>query len=290
MVAGLESRHKFIRNTVARFLQEDIDDDQGADDVPVNWNIHLSPEGAERIAFDRHIQRPEAKSSLTALSSETTSRPESRPPSDSQRPFRLQKLPAELQLRILNFCSDERATVIRLLHISSLFRAEASKIFFSDPYTYYSVDAAWLLTGGHAGHTAYSMSFLPLVQNIEVDYGVDADTLISRRGGDWWFPQVRDGASEMFWKVLKEKFKNVKRVVLYQTSARHSMYEGNMSPWLKRLVETCPLKLMRLSSRLWFRAVQCTDAVRFEQIWAHPHASTGRCIDCQTAGTWRRLH
>ncbi|OAG10814.1 uncharacterized protein CC84DRAFT_1203152 [Paraphaeosphaeria sporulosa] len=239
LVAGLESRHKFIRNAVAIHLGEDIDDDSENDGSPLNWKIHLSPEGAERTLFNQHLHFTDARSFSIAPSSKITL-------GDLHDELRL---PPELQLRVIDFCSDDRMTLLQLMQTSSFLRAEASKIFFSDPHTYYSVDASWLLTGGQPGHIDYSMSFLRLVQNIEIDYGVDADSIISPRAGDWWFPQVRDAAAERLWKVMKEKFPNVKRVVLYQTSARHSMYhrpaqhsrhQENISPWLRRLLESCP--------------------------------------------------
>jgi hypothetical protein len=231
LVAAFESRHTFIREAVATHLGEDVDDALEEEDSSLSWTIDLTSEGVERVPFYQHLHRTDAHKSAAARSSEPKL-------ADLSFEFRLPpklQLPPELHLRVLDFCSD-RTTLFGLMRASPFLRAEASKTFWADPQTYYSVDASWILTGGHPGYTGYNMSFLPLVQNIEIDYGVDADSIMAPRGDDSSSQPIHDMV-ESFWKVLTERFASVKRMVLYQTSARDPF---KVSTYITRLLKACP--------------------------------------------------
>ncbi|KAL1601574.1 hypothetical protein SLS60_006489 [Paraconiothyrium brasiliense] len=84
------------------------------------------------------------------------------------------------------------------------------------------------------------MSFLSKVQNIEIDYTVDADSHIEPRG-DTSSTQSSDDLLKSFWEVLEKLFPNVRRVVLYQTSARNICFKSKgLSVCLLRLWKACP--------------------------------------------------
>jgi hypothetical protein len=225
LIAAFESRHKFIRETVATHMGEDVDDALEEDDPSLSWTIDLTSEGAERVPFYQHLHRTDAHNSAAVRSPE---------PKLVDLSPELQ-LPPELHLRVLEFCSDQK-TLFQLMHTSPFLRAEASKTFWAEPQTYYSVDASWLLTGGHPGYTGYNMSFLPFVQNIEIDYGVSCDSIIAPRGHNNSSKPMED-VVESFWKALQERFASVKRVVLYQTSARDPL---QVSTNVTRLLKACP--------------------------------------------------
>ncbi|KAJ4287639.1 hypothetical protein N0V90_012342 [Kalmusia sp. IMI 367209] len=94
-----------------------------------------------------------------------------------------------------------------------MLRAEASKAFWADPHTYYHVDAAWLVDGGWPGRTCHDMSFLDHVQNIEIEYGIDADRMLNLRGS---LLDVNYSLVHGFWTALKKRFPRVKRIVINQ--------------------------------------------------------------------------
>lgn len=191
----------------------------------LEWNSHLTTEGIERLPFGLHLE--------SAIG-------HNHPVIHDQEPDLVGHghdihLPNELQLRVLDFCSD-RMTLFQLMRVSSLFRTEASKRFWADPHTYYSVDVAWILAGGYPGHTSHSMSSLSLVQNIELDFGVDAEGLIAPRGLAG-IAEMQHELLEGFWNTFQERFPSIQRVVVNQSSTREAT---GISEYINRFVKACP--------------------------------------------------
>jgi hypothetical protein len=165
----------------------------------------MTSEGEEQFPFHQHVRSERAGEVFK--------------PQDSSRslrnlPTKLQ-LPTELQWRVMDFCAD-RATLWQLMHTSSGLRAEASKRFWADPHTYYHIEAPWLIDGGWPGNTGSDMTFLTHVENIEIEYGIEADALFRPRGengpGDIEYDLVSS-----FWRTLKQRCPSVRRVVFNQT-------------------------------------------------------------------------
>ncbi|KAH9879751.1 hypothetical protein J1614_001774 [Plenodomus biglobosus] len=121
---------------------------------PLNWDLRMTMYGEGRIPFHLHInyeEDPLCTSSQAAVFS------------------RFSQLCTELQLRVLDFCSVP--TLYQMMH-TSMLRMEAEKRFWSDPNTYYLVEARWLRGGGHSGYTCYDLSFMAYVQNVEIEYDI----------------------------------------------------------------------------------------------------------------------
>lgn len=96
---------------------------------PLNWDLHMTIDGEVRTPFHLYITyeyAPPYTSSQAALVS------------------RFSQLTTELQLRVLDFCS---APVLYQMMHTSMLRIEAAKRFWSDPDTYYLVEAALALWG-----------------------------------------------------------------------------------------------------------------------------------------------
>lgn len=73
-------------------------------------------------------------------------------------------LPLEVQVHILTMCDS--ATLFSLMHVSTTMRKEASKLFWSDPNVWYTIEGSWLLSGGLAGDTYYVVRALQYMQRI----------------------------------------------------------------------------------------------------------------------------
>jgi hypothetical protein len=147
-------------------------------------------------------------------------------------------LPAELQFRILAFCSAN--TLFQLMHVSSTLRREASKLFWANSKAYFHVDAYWLLEGGYPAYTYWDLSFLDHVQNVEIEYEAHADTTI--------YP-YHDGGKELqqdtittFWNSFKKTFLNAKRVIINSCMEDSAWLENDepVTPPLRALMQACP--------------------------------------------------
>lgn len=118
---------------------------------PLDFGLHSTHQGEFQVPFSRHVRQ------LTSTTSKASFK-------------QYAKLTAELKLRIFHFCSA--ATIFQLMHTSRFTRAEARKLFFSDPETWYYVDADhWLLEGGHPGHTKYDLGFLACTERVNAHFG-----------------------------------------------------------------------------------------------------------------------
>lgn len=155
------------------------------------------------------------------------------------------KLPAELQLRILALCSAP--TLFQAMRVSSTLRIEASKIFWAAPDTYFYTEDWRLLEGGsHPDHICHDLPFLAHVQNVEVEYHDGADNKIGPLRkfvpGEPRIMDIRHDLVRDFWKSLKKRFPNVKRVVInkHWESPPHRKDTKPVLWCLEILVRSCP--------------------------------------------------
>ena len=151
------------------------------------------------------------------------------------------QLPAELQLRILTFCS---APTLYQMMRTSMLRIEAAKLFCADPNTYYLIEASWLFGGGHSGHTYYDLSFMAYAQNVKIEYDLGSDDKTD---------PIRDNVLELdyekardLWKTFQTRFPCAKRVVVNQCWESLSIRQHDDEPvacCLKVLIEACPVEI-----------------------------------------------
>ncbi|KAJ4360978.1 uncharacterized protein N0V89_001547 [Didymosphaeria variabile] len=143
------------------------------------FGIRSTWQGELRIPFACHIHQP----SSTA------------PPNIPFHQFA--RLPAELQLRVLQFC--DKPTLFRLMQTSHLIRTEATKLFFSDPEAWYCVEGEWLEMGGHPSDGLHDIDFLPCIQRLHVEFNLmDEKTWTDGNIRNFWgrvqclFPQAKN--------------------------------------------------------------------------------------------------
>jgi hypothetical protein len=194
---------------------------------PLDWDMVSNTDYEKRIFFSAYVKQPETKSSS--------------PPSSTSF-IHFQRLPAELQLRILAYCPVP--TLWQLMRASSMLRTESSKLFWAHPDASFLVSLNWLLRGGYPGHTHNDLSFLRYAQNVEVedDYVHDEH---------WRNPEVRlpfcaqdmgQGAVETIWTALMERCPKLKRVVFNRTLIYEEDVEDRVGVPrdLKALMQACP--------------------------------------------------
>jgi hypothetical protein len=185
--------------------------------------------GEERTPFALYVQ-PSATGSSTGSSCQNSL-------------FSLfNALPAELQLRVLTFCSA--STLFQLMRVSSSLRIEASKLFWGhpNPNAYFVIQAEWLLDGGYAGYTYNDLAFLSKVQNIQVDYGTRVPYRICPSRDD--IEEVRQDRIRDFWKTFQKRFPSAKRVIINQdwmSLAREKTH--SVSKGLRHLVRSSPSRI-----------------------------------------------
>jgi hypothetical protein len=149
------------------------------------------------------------------------------------------RLPAELQIRVLQFCSN--ATLFQLMQTSATLRHEASKLFWSDPDSWYLVDGSWLLRGGFAGEVHYATDFLCRVQQIEIDFD-DIRNLMAPDDKEKDGQRFCKGQKEKicdFWRLVQRRFPQVRRVVISQhiaTDAKRLLFDN-----VGRVLQDCPV-------------------------------------------------
>ncbi|RYO12738.1 hypothetical protein AA0111_g12480 [Alternaria arborescens] len=193
---------------------------------PLNWDLHITIDGEERIPFYLYVtykNPPPCTSSQDALLS------------------RFSQLSTELQLRVLDFCSAP--TLYQLMH-TPMLRIEAAKQFWSEPDTYYLVEAHWLFGGGHSGYTCYDLSFMAHVQNVEIEYDLRSDDKIAPIQDD--VVELDYDKAREFWRTFRISFPLGKKVVVNKNWESLTIRYQNDEPIacsLKVLVETCPIDL-----------------------------------------------
>ena len=191
----------------------------------LNWNLHMTMEGEERIPFHSYV-RPSGAPTCMPTCDDISSIPQ------------FSALPAELQLRILSFCSA--STLFQLMRVSSALRIEASKLFWGNVDAYFLTDAHWLMNGGHPGYTGCDLAFLPQVQNVEIEYHAGRDNEICPRHEDGI--HVRHDLISEHWKSFKKRFTNAKRVIINQNwiSPPWRNETEPVPQALRILAEACP--------------------------------------------------
>jgi hypothetical protein len=171
---------------------------------PLDLSLHSTFQGELQVPFARHVRRMN--------------------PTIPQANFpQYTKLPAELQLSIIGFC--DQATIFQLMHTSRQTRAEARKLFFSNPETWYHVEAKWLLKGGYAAHTNRDLSFLACTERLNVDFdlmnektwmnedlsyewaGTEEEAVATAYGG-------MDECIQKFWRTVKLQLPQLRYIIL----------------------------------------------------------------------------
>ncbi len=189
---------------------------------PLDWNLRATKEWEKRIPFHIYIQ-PSASTAQT--------------PSFPQ----FCNLPAELQLHIIDCCSPD--TLYQLMHVSSAFRKEASKLFWASPNAYFVAEMHWLLQGGHPGETYSDMAFLKLVQNIEIVFTCYDIFALSSQIDDGFMTQ--HDRITAFWSTFADRFPCKRRLLISCLRPRPPSYpdpEPVISP-LHLLVQACPFDI-----------------------------------------------
>jgi hypothetical protein len=106
------------------------------------------------------------------------------------------------------------------MQVSSVLRAEASKLFWANPKAYFLISADWLIDGADSAYTYCDLSFLPYIQNVLIDYHMGIESKICPMHDQTMV--VRPERIAAFWKNLIKRCPNVKRVVIDQNWLSHS--------------------------------------------------------------------
>ncbi|OAL52894.1 hypothetical protein IQ07DRAFT_677701 [Pyrenochaeta sp. DS3sAY3a] len=192
-----------------------------------DWDLYVTRTWAKRVPFSSYIQLSPSISADSLL--------------EQAGPcFAFGTLPAELQLRVLRFCPAE--TLFQLMHVSTLLRLEASKLFWGDPETYCLVDADWLLEGGYPGYHCLDLAFLSKMQRVEVWYEPSTyNDICYRRDGT---TEIRQDRIATFWSSLQRLFPHVKSLIISQNGeARIWKSEEAVPKPLQLLMQACPLAI-----------------------------------------------
>jgi hypothetical protein len=124
------------------------------------------------------------------------------------------------------------------MHTSSKFRTEASKLFWGKGDAYFLVEAQWLLNKAYPGQSFWDMAFLTNVQNIEIECraGIRQEICVQRDNSC----DIQHDLVNVFWASLKDKFPNVKKVILNHNEERVSWDEEPFPLALQLLLRACP--------------------------------------------------
>ncbi|KAF2125288.1 hypothetical protein P153DRAFT_434383 [Dothidotthia symphoricarpi CBS 119687] len=205
---------------------------------PLDWSLNTTNRGEPSVLFSRSVQ---AESTSTSVSCNPI-------------PFFI-SLPVELQLRIIHFC--DRATLFQLMHVSSGIRAEAAKLFWSQPDAWYRFEASWLLLGGFPGTNHYNFNFLPYVQRVEVVFEDVANlscSWIPRLFGEPAVPPLSTEESILdFWQTLQYRLPAATHVVVNDVAVYRE--QQPLSRELELMLQMCPATLDVSASILrWLEA------------------------------------
>ncbi|PVI03664.1 hypothetical protein DM02DRAFT_652435 [Periconia macrospinosa] len=192
------------------------------------------------------------------------------------------QLPAELQLRVLQFC--DKPTLFRLMQTSSFIRREAMKLFFADPETWYCVDGDWLKEGGHPTDGIHDIDFLRRIERLSIE-------LSSITAPQWKDEHIRN-----LWRRVQCLFPLAKYVMLVDTYRNYSE-DRHLKNWSiasgpsqpeKRFCQLCPQNISvflsilhgpfygRLERSLWRRvSIQedSNETQELDQCESHPGPS-----------------
>jgi hypothetical protein len=192
----------------------------------ISREVYMTIDGEERVPFHAYVQ-PESMSAYATERSSPT--------------FNFRELPAELQYRILALCSA--GTLFQLMHVCSILRKEAAKLFWKNTHAYFLIEADWLLQGPYSGTTHWDMAFLPYVEHLEVEYPhLTNDTMYQQPYRATL--NVRQDRVTLFWANLQLRFPRAKRV-MFNHSAVRTIHEEHVRPpsvplALQLLLQACP--------------------------------------------------
>lgn len=249
---------------------------------PLDFSLHSSHQGELQVPFSRHVRQ---------MDSET--------PASFERYARL---PAELQLSVLHVC--DAPTIFQLMHTSHFTRTEAKKIFFSDPETWYCVDAGWLLGAGYPGHTEYDLEFLACTERLIFDFGwMHERTWMTKDGSSEWTGTNEEEAVatafggmderiQDFWRTVKHRLPQLKHIILSDDRDRsENPHDLQLPPGIYRKVgRMCPSSInifvyllqgdgslnRRMKRKLW-RRINTEGVTNATQEWKlctkHPRPS-----------------
>ncbi|KAF5851838.1 hypothetical protein GGP41_000580 [Bipolaris sorokiniana] len=178
-------------------------------------NVYMTLYGEERTPFGLYIQPSGTTTDFLY---------------PNKQLLRFNTLPAELQFQVLTFCSA--STLFQLMRVSFSLRKEA--------YTYFVIEADWLLDGGYAGYTSNDLAFLAKVQNIQIDYDREVrDKICLLRNG---IEEIQQDRIEHFWKMFQERCPRAKRVIINEVWVLMKIREERpcIAKELQHLVRSSP--------------------------------------------------
>ncbi|KAF2826636.1 hypothetical protein CC86DRAFT_322192 [Ophiobolus disseminans] len=219
---------------------------------PLNWDLYAADYGDTYIPFAQHARLEPAdhpNSTFTFFPS----------------------LPVELQLHIISFCDS--ATLFWLMQVCSALRSEASKLFWSDPSVWYTIDGAWILAGGFPGHTHNTVDALRYMQQVIVHFSspcpLEADPWddgLWDNAGDYTEDDVERRIHDI-WQEIQRQFPCATHVVL---SNNHGCPPGALLPLdLRRMAEACPPNLSVYAS--WLDNEKGTRFCLKRCLWRYVH-------------------
>lgn len=216
---------------------------------PLRLKLHTTCYGEFYIPFANHVQQAPTGSSLCPV-----------PPQH--------QLPKELMLRILFFCDS--ATLYRFMQVSSMYREEAKKLFWSDPTILYHVSGCWLLSGAFSGHSQYAADFFAHVERLDIEFNSMEEVwtpwddsrmtsvpeylwdAIDSSTGQALTPAATtylESRIQSFWCTLQYCFPRVTHVVLSESRPRRAHPPAPRGE-LRRMAELCPSEIRVAASHL----------------------------------------
>jgi hypothetical protein len=183
---------------------------------PLDLSLHSTYQGELQVPFARHVRQVN--------------------PTIPQANFQqYTELPAELQIEIFGFC--DQATIFQLMHTSRQTRAEAKKLFFSDPETWYYVEADCLLRGGYAAHTNRDLDFLACTERLNVDFGqmhectwMSNESTSTEEEAMARVSGSMDECIQNFWRTVKHRLPQLKHIILSDDYDRSDEFHDLQQP------------------------------------------------------------
>jgi hypothetical protein len=191
------------------------------------------------------------------------------------------KLPTEIQLRVLALCPAH--TLFKLMHVSSMLRTEASKLFWANPDIAFLVDAIWLMEGGYPSFSNSDLSFLQQVQKVEIDCHPATVNRICHTENK---RVTQRGAITSFWKSVTQRLPNVRKIVLNQY--------WQSPPWWEHKAVMYPLRVL-LKARppgieVAILVQERIDSVDIDNLASHTKKWQRSLYHPATGGGWIRCH
>ncbi|PVI08620.1 hypothetical protein DM02DRAFT_607992 [Periconia macrospinosa] len=181
---------------------------------PMDFTLLKNFQGELHVLFTRHVRQLSPTIPNTSFS-------------------QYSNLPAEIRLRVVRSC--DKATLFQLMHTSRETRAEAKRLFFSDPGAWYCVHSDWLRSGGHPDHTLDDMNFLACIERLCIEDG-------------WLLETPTDDRIRKFWNVVRSLFPRVKHILLSEHNRR--LPDEGLPEAYKKIAKMCPLNIHISSSLL----------------------------------------